>query len=334
MSDTIFAPSINLLWSVLQSLNIEPISFIEATIGRRIDPRKRHDPNFRLPYHQVEKVWLRLEQVAHDECLGIKIASMWHPSQLGALGYAWLASSTLRTAFTRLERYIRMVSGRFNVTLEESSNQFSVNIKLEALEQQPVLFMDGIIAITVDMCRTNLGDDLNLKSVHFDHAEPRCAGQFYSYFRCPVIFESDANQIVFSKDDIDKTSGGSNTVMADASDRIIIDYLARMDKADIVDRVKSEIINQLPSGSLTDDSVSGALHVSTRTMQRMLNDKSTTFTNLLSEIRQDLAMKYVKDQSLSLTEISFLLGFSEISSFSRAFKRWTGKSPSETRIED
>ena len=94
-----------------------------------------------------------------------------------------------------------------------------------------------------------------------------------------------------------------------------------------VQKVKNAIIELLPDGRLSDNKVAEALFMSPRNLQRKLEAEGTTFKTLLTEIRRDLALKYIQDTELTLTEISFMLGFSEMSAFSRAFKQWTGKSP-------
>jgi AraC-like DNA-binding protein len=111
----------------------------------------------------------------------------------------------------------------------------------------------------------------------------------------------------------------------------MIEYLAELDQDHITQKVKAIIIDHLPSGNVTDEGVARALHMSSRKLQRQLQSAGTTFNTLLNEIRQDLAKQYVRDQDISMTEIAFLLGFSESSAFSRAFKRWTGVSPSAYR---
>ncbi len=111
----------------------------------------------------------------------------------------------------------------------------------------------------------------------------------------------------------------------------MIEYLAKLDHDNITHKITAVVIDQLPSGNVTEESVARALYMSSRTIQRHLQREDTTYTTLLSEIRQDLAEQYLTEQDISLTEIAFLLGFSESSAFSRAFKRWVGVSPSEYR---
>jgi AraC-like DNA-binding protein len=87
----------------------------------------------------------------------------------------------------------------------------------------------------------------------------------------------------------------------------------------------------LPSGNITDEKVAGQLNLSARTLQRRLKAAGTTFRTLLEAVRKDLATTYVRDPNIELVEVAFLLGFSDQSAFSRAFKRWTGCPPSEAR---
>jgi len=331
MSDTVFIGSANLILNVLENLDIEPKSFIEKTLSKKIELNLSKDPNARVDYQDLERVWLSVFKEAKDECFGLKVADYWHPSHLGALGYAWLPSSTLYEAFSRLERYIHMISGRFTVHLQESAGHVSVIIERENIRQDFYFLMDAMMAVTLMLCRVNAGDALSPEAVHFVRPEPKCVHEFEKYFRCAIEFDAADNRFVFTRPVVENALTGSNPVIAESSDRIVIDYLARMDNANIVDRVKLEIINQLPTGKLTEDSVAEALHISTRSLQRMLSEEEMTFTSILNDIRQDLAMKYVQDNSLTLTEIAFMLGFSESSSFTRAFKRWHGAAPSHIR---
>jgi AraC-like DNA-binding protein len=91
------------------------------------------------------------------------------------------------------------------------------------------------------------------------------------------------------------------------------------------------IVEQLASGGVSAEKVAQALHVSTRTLHRQLQGEGTTFKGLLEETRRKLAATYLRDEDISVTEIAFMLGFSEPSAFTRAYRRWTGESPSAAR---
>jgi AraC-like DNA-binding protein len=119
--------------------------------------------------------------------------------------------------------------------------------------------------------------------------------------------------------------------LARMNDQTVIDYLARFDRENITMQVRSKIIEQLPEGRPSQGDIAVKLNTSLRSLQRRLRDQDTSFKELLSNTQQELALSYIRDSSRSIGEITYLLGFSEPSNFTRAFKRWTGKSPGEYR---
>ena len=100
---------------------------------------------------------------------------------------------------------------------------------------------------------------------------------------------------------------------------------------DLIGQVRQQIVRGLDSGKITREDVAKRLHMSVRTLQRRLDDNGIVFSDLVDEIRKEMAKSYLQAGELTLTEIGFLLGFAEQSSFTRAFKRWTGQTPLEFR---
>lgn len=165
----------------------------------------------------------------------------------------------------------------------------------------------------------------------FTNPEPSCSAKFFEYFKCPVYFEASTNSLTLSLESVDEILPSSNPKLADLNDQVMMEYLAELDRDNLAQRVKATILDQLPSGNVTDESVSRDLYMSARKLQRQLESAGTTFYTLLNETREDLAKKFLRDQDTSMTEIAYLLGFSENSAFSRAFKQWMGVSPSQYR---
>ena len=123
----------------------------------------------------------------------------------------------------------------------------------------------------------------------------------------------------------------ANPELARINDQVVVDYLARFDRDSIAMQVRSKIIHQLPDGIPSQEAIADTLHVSLRSLQRRLKEEDTSFRDLLEETRQQLARQYLRDGRRSIGEITYLLGFTEPSNFTRAFKRWTGKSPAQYR---
>ena len=112
----------------------------------------------------------------------------------------------------------------------------------------------------------------------------------------------------------------------------MIQYLDQMDRKDVVNRVRRHIIEELGSGTLTKQSVADKMHMSARNLQLKLAARDTTFQDTLDSTRQNLATGYMAQSHLAITEIAYLLGFSDASNFTRAFRRWFGISPREYRL--
>lgn len=330
-AQTTLASAAGLLWKVIESYNLDPEPFFRKA---RIDPRLMNDPQARFSLSAIDSIYNDLYETIKDPCMGLKLADLWHPSHLSSLGYAWLASSSLHTALNRLSRYVRIINDAISIQLEENEGNMIISISSEDREVPAYYHADASSAIILSMCRVNYGEELNPVSVSFKHSVTECSGEYFRFFRCPVEFDAEENRIVFTSEVVNKRLISSNPQLAQINDQVMINYLARLDKNDIVQQVKVAIIDQLPSGNVTDDSVSEAIYTSKRSLQRKLNEQGTTFKTILTEVRKDLACKYIYDRNLTLTEISFMLGFSEMSSFSRAFKRWTGESPKEFRKLD
>jgi AraC-like DNA-binding protein len=279
----------------------------------------------------LDNLWRMASEVIDDPCFGLKASALWHPSNFGALAYAMLASNTLRAALERLDRYHRVISDEKFVKLDETEEGFRLTLLLSDKKRDIPERNDAVLALILSICRVNFVEDLAPVSVTFTHHMPYCSAKFFEYFRCPVLFDAAANSLTLSTETVDKPLFGSQPQLVELHDQIIIEYLAKLDQEHITQHVKAIIVNQLPSGNVTDESVSRVMNMSSRKLQRQLETAGTTFNTLLNEIRQDLAKKYLRERQICLTEIAFLLGFSESSAFSRAFKRWMGVTPSEYR---
>ena len=328
MSFTALAKSLEIAWALLEEYGIEPAPLFKDA---GIDPRSIKDLSARINQASLDKLWVNISEHIDDPCWGLKLGGLWHPSYMHALGYAWLASSTLRSALNRLVRFIHIVNQKASITLSENADSVSIDWEKPSTIMFDDWRADGALSVIMRMCRANYGENLDPVSVSFKHGKPDCAGDYFAYFRCPVSFNADRDSLVLSKESVDQLLPGSNPLMSQINDNEMIKYLAKLNTGDIIQRTKAAIIEHLPDGRASDSAIAKSLHMSSRTLQRKLNEKGTTFKKLLTEVRKELALKYIRNNQMTLTELSFQLGFSEMSAFSRAFKQWTGNSPRQYR---
>jgi AraC-like DNA-binding protein len=325
---SIFAPAMGVIWKQLDEHGIDPEPVF---LAEGIDPDTLFDAGARVSLDRYQRVYLKAAEQSKDPFFGLKGADHFRPAHLGALGFAWLASSSLRTAFERMSRYSRMIQEKLTVELDEDREFFYVRIDAHVPALNEKIREQAQLAIVTKLCRVICGNTFSPARVCFQQTKPAETSYFYEFFRCPIEFEAPATSVAIGLADVDKRLTGSNDELARLNEHVVVKYLAHSAKHDVVNRVKAAIIDGLSGGQVTEASVAAELHTTPRNLHRKLQKEGTSFKQLLSEMRRDLALKYIQDRSKTLTEISFMLGFSEASSFSRAFKAWTGKPPSEAR---
>jgi AraC-like DNA-binding protein len=325
---TIFAPALGALWEQLKGYGIDPEPLFRE---KGIDPESLFDEGARVSLEVYQELDVEAARLSGDTYFGLKGAEYTRPAHLGALGFAWLASSSLRTGFQRLSRYARVIQEKLTIELKEDDEFFYVHMDAHMPLLNKRIRENGQLAAVTKFCRMIAGDDFNPVRILMKQPKPDDPGYYYELFRCAIEFDSEKTTLVFRLEDVDQRLTGSNDQLAKLNEHIVVKYLAHNEKQDIVNRVKAAIIDGLANGVVTETSIAKEMHTTPRNMHRKLQKEDTSFKQLLTEIRKELAQQYIKDRSKTLTEISFMLGFSEVSSFSRAYKGWTGKPPSEVR---
>jgi len=325
---SVFAPALGALWRQLEGYGIDPAPLFR---NEGIDPEVIFDAGARVPMDRYQRLDEKAAELSGDPYFSLRGAEYFRPAHLGPLGFAWLASSTLRTAFQRLSRYARVIQEKLSVELSEDRQYFYVHIDAHIPLLNETIREDGQLAALVKLCRTIAGRQFNPVRVGFRQQQPPQTAYHYELFRCPIEWGADRTVAVLNVADVDRRLTGSNDQLAKLNEHIVVKYLAHSAKQDTVNRVKAAIIDGLANGSVSEASVAEQLHMTPRNLHRRLQKENTSFKLLLTEIRKELAQQYIQDRSKTLTEISYLLGFSEASSFSRAYKGWTGHAPTEAR---
>lgn len=331
MPYTNLASSALSLWRALESYGIDPSSLFERA---GLDAQKLYDANARYPDSQLYKLWQLAVEATNDPYIGLKVASYWHPSAAHALGYAWLASATLKDALERTVRYFRIMTDKERLSLTKSDEEYRLIIENPVLDYPTAdEDLDASFAALISLCRMCHGDSFNPLRITMRRPQLPDPKPFSEYFRAPIQYAGNENSVCFDKADALCALPTANAEVARANEEIVKDYLARFDRSSVAMQVRARLTEQLSSGHATQETVADALHMSLRSLQRRLHDEGTSYKALLDETRRELAAHYMAESHRSINEITYLLGFSEPSNFSRAFRRWTGKSPSGYRAK-
>jgi AraC-like DNA-binding protein len=291
------------------------------------------DPEARYPVQTTALLWRLAVEATGDPSFGLEVARHTSPTTFHALGFSLAASASLREAFERLVRYYRLVSDAATIHFEERGDVYRVSVRTSALAHPSPEAVDALVAVAVRLCRSLSDRKFAPLRVELQRAAPPDPTPFQRYFRAPVVFGTDENALTLAKAPCDERLRGANAELARANDLIAAQALARWESARLADRVRTVLLDRLPNGSQSQESVARLLGMGTRTLQRRLADEATSYGDLVDATRRELAMAYLREGRQSVADIGYLLGFSGGAAFSRAFRRWTGKSPSEFQQE-
>lgn len=320
-------------WALLVARAIEDSGLDSQQIFKLagLDPASLHDPDARYSYSGMTRLWQLATEHTGDPCIGLKAASHWHPTSMHALGYAWMASGTLKDALQRLVRYLHLLSTAVELVLEEDDEVVRLVFPLTKISVPAEQAMDAALAVIVGMCRTSYGNKFRPLEISMRRAEPTCAEEFSAYFCAPVNYSASVDAITFYRQQLEEKLPTANAELARINDQIVMDYLADLDSNNISFQVKSKIIELLPSGNINEECIAQSMNKSLRSLQRKLTEQGVSYKSLLESTREELGKQYISSSKYSISEVAYLLGFSEPGNFSRAFKRWTGQSPSYFR---
>ncbi len=302
-----------------------------------IDPAVVINPDQRISMTKMRALWHLIAEATDDEAFGLRAAEQIQPATLHGLGLAVLASSTIYDVLKRLVRFASVLHTGIELRLNERGKLVDLDIGLAREFESPdhlkvdPLGEDFAMGVIVVMCRLTLGEYFSPIECQCRRPAPEDPDAFMALFGCPVSFGSRLVRITFVKSDINEQLASANPELARANDEQTETYLATYTRVSASRAVVGKIVERLPDGPPSQKAIAEAMCVSNRTLQRKLKEEGTSFIDLLQDARLSLARKYLAQPQRSIVEIAYLLGFSEPSTFSRAFKRWTGQAPADYR---
>jgi len=325
-------PSTIVSWASIFRRAFEHYGFDADELFQRvgIDKALLNKPDARIPHELIEEFMGQAISLTKDPTFGILMAKFADQTAFQVFGLATAASDSLKDAFERIARYCIVVSSVLKVTIHQQDNETHVVVsKADRVKVINYASIDFTSAVLVRFCRARSGKRINPLRVDFEHEAP--SGDLKAYnnmFRCPVQFGQSQNRVVFEKGVVDEPLYGVDPVMKQLTDQAIEQKLRAVEQGETLsDRISQYLRSALSSGEPTPNQVASQFHLSLRTLQRKLAEEGQSYRALYDNTRRDMSLDLMSDPSYSITEIAFLLGFSDLSSFSRTFKRWMGVTP-------
>lgn len=300
-----------------------------------LDPAALDDPDARLSYDVHRAVWEAAERLTGDPHLGLHVAEAVPTHRFGLVARTCLTSPDVGNAMANLVRYSRLLRSDIAYVLETESQTAWFGFRLtEPPWVIPRLVAEWMLTIVwLGIKRSSDAQPL-LRRVCFQHARPADDAEHLRVFGAPVEFGQNRSELVFDRAVLDLPVQESDPATLAHLEERAAEVLSRLPEADrFTGELRRVLYDSLASGDVAISSVSRALGLDRAELTRELKQRGTTYRSVLRSMRSDLARAYLEDRSWSISDVAFVLGFSDTAAFKRAFKGWSGKTPSEYRQE-
>ncbi|WP_416885973.1 AraC family transcriptional regulator [Marinospirillum sp.] len=299
-----------------------------------LDPERLACPTQSLSLiHYCQAMETAAEQLGQDN-FGLHYGYQFQPQSLGLLGYIGLCSATVEQALINLVHAFPYHQHDTLTRLVDQGNSWRLDYQVRhggiLCRRQDAELTLGMF---LNLLRTGLGHQWAPKEVYFEHPRPENWHEHCKLFDAPVYFDQPYNALVIPKSQLQRTMPDHNPtlllVMQDAIQRLNI----QPPRQSLAEQIRLEIQLQLPQGEPCLEQLAAKMQTSQHSVQRQLQQEGTHFSQLVDQVRQDLAQHYLKQKQISISEMALLLGYSEVSAFSRAFRRWFTLSPRQWRCQ-
>lgn len=301
----------------------------------RIHPAWTTTPHERVPASAMERLWQVAEQLTGDADLGLHSAETYNPGALGIVGYVVLSCATAAQALERLARYAELLNEGLQVQVQTGQGQTRCSFGaapgiasfLQHSPRQAVETLAAGIVLTLGRLATVPPQPL---AVHFRHAAPPSVAEHHRLLGPVVLFGQSQNLVLYpsaalASPMLSADPGLLAVFEGDAQRRL----QALGNQATLRGRALAVVAADLKGAVPSLASVASALAMSARSLQRGLQAEGCAYRDIVDQVRHELALAHLARPGSSATDVAFLLGFSEPSAFSRAFRRWTGAPPTQ-----
>lgn len=292
-------------------------------------PAELSRPDRSIELRRMVALFEAAAEESGDEFFGLRLGQSVPLRTLGELSYVVLNAPDVGTAMRNLERYLGlyMTGARVSIDIEDGL------VCHRLLFDDPSLFprrqfVEMNAALAHVLLRSVAGSDWRADHVQFEHARPGSIDEYAALFGAPVRFECTTSGLAYDAEWMARPVVDADRSLLPIVEKHVREILGRRaGESDLVTAVGESVAECLCDGSPSISVIARGLAMSGRTLQRRLAENGTCFRDIVDDVRRRLAVEYLRDDDTSVTEVSFLLGYSELSAFHHAFRRWTGSTP-------
>lgn len=319
-----------LAYDRLRDAGLDPAPVV---LGAGLSVEDVHDRKRRIDASaQARLLELGARETA-DDCFGFHLARDFELGEIGLLYYVAASSELLADALRNAERYCAI--NNEGVRLRVSSERgFAIGLEYLNIDRASDRHhMEFWLVVLIRVCRAVTSSRIAPRQITLKHFRPETPRDVRAQLGCEIVFAADRDEILFP------SRIGSLPVMGadEHLNKLLLQYAdealgSRTPKrASTRAQVEDKIAQLLPHAKANASEVARHLGMSRRTLARALSAEGTAFSGVLETLRRALAIRYLREEELPISEIAWLLGYREVSSFTHAFARWTGLTPKAFR---
>jgi AraC-like DNA-binding protein len=298
-----------------------------------LTPEAIADPQERLNVQSQIRLLDEAAIALKDDCLGFTLARDFDPREIGLLYYVMASSRTLGEALQRLARYSKVTNEALVFGYREG-NRLVTNLSYFGVPRHSDRHqIEFCMFAAIRICRLLTGQKLVPQQFSISHHRSEGISEMSRFVGTKVEFGADTDEFALNIEALELPVIHADSYLND----LLLKYCeaALADRSGDVSQLRTKVENAisslLPHGRVLVGDVARNLGMSERTLGRKLADEGLNFTQILQRLRRDLAVRYLDDRGLQVSKIAWLLGFHDVSAFTHACKRWTGKTPSQMR---
>ncbi len=333
MSETVPTISVGAVGKLLEALPALGVDADAVCAIAGFDRSTAGDPQARVPLPRLYAMWEAVLERLNRPDAALLVAERFQPGDYGLLGFVCMTCATLGEAVSHVTRYMLLWSSEPGFRLVDGST-------LEVVYHRRLADRPGLRAATEAALAELLNGARILtqqpaftpKEIWFSHPGPSKAAAHEAFFGCPVRFGQRTTAMRLYPAQLSTPLPRADPQLAAFLAHLAEKALVQATSpSSLIDQVRKYLAAALPKGVPDSKTAARALAMSERTLRRRLGDEGTSFRKVVDDTRTMLAREYLRDVRLPLSEIAFLLGFSEPSAFHRAFRRWFGETPAQFR---
>ncbi|MCK8497693.1 AraC family transcriptional regulator [Myxococcus fulvus] len=316
------------LLAYLRATGLDPTPLVER-FGLPLDAGSL--PEVSLPLTTLHAFLDAAERLSQDAFLGLHVAQRVPRGNYGLVEYIARASPTLRDTFRAMARYMALLEPAWSASFTDDADgggTFSYGIEGAPLAYGRHASEYGL-ALFTHVGRQLTERPWSPRAIAFAHPAPPDIAPLVDHFGVAPTFNRGRNALTLDAATLDLRVLGADPALLSVLERAASAAVPSPapDAPGFVQAVRDTIRASLREGAPQAADVAKGLHLSLRTLQRRLTEHGTSFQDEVDTVRRELAYQYLRDANLGVSQVAFLLGYSELSTFDRAFKRWTGMTP-------